>query len=117
MGTIKGEKLNEPESDPSRSVKKKKMARARSEWTQHVGPRRDPTGLQTSTVGAGTSAEAKATETSPPWPPELSAPPWPPDPPVPPWPQFQYRSGCKARQGKFIYIAHFIHSGNSKCFT
>ncbi len=23
----------------------------------------------------------------------------------------------KARQGKFIYIAHFIHSGNSKCFT
>ncbi len=22
----------------------------------------------------------------------------------------------KARQGKFIYIAHFIHSGNSKCF-
>ncbi len=21
------------------------------------------------------------------------------------------------RQGKFIYIAHFIHSGNSKCFT
>jgi len=23
----------------------------------------------------------------------------------------------KARQGKFIYIAHFIHSGNSNCFT
>ncbi len=23
----------------------------------------------------------------------------------------------KARQGKFICIAHFIHSGNSKCFT
>ncbi len=23
----------------------------------------------------------------------------------------------KARQSKFIYIAHFIHSGNSKCFT
>jgi len=23
----------------------------------------------------------------------------------------------KARQGKFIYIAHFIHNGNSKCFT
>ncbi len=23
----------------------------------------------------------------------------------------------KARQGKFIYIAHFIHSGNSKCVT
>ncbi len=22
----------------------------------------------------------------------------------------------KARQGKFIYLAHFIHSGNSKCF-
>ncbi len=22
-----------------------------------------------------------------------------------------------SRQGKFIYIAHFIHSGNSKCFT
>ncbi len=22
-----------------------------------------------------------------------------------------------ARQGKFIYIAHVIHSGNSKCFT
>ncbi len=21
------------------------------------------------------------------------------------------------KQGKFIYIAHFIHSGNSKCFT
>ncbi len=21
------------------------------------------------------------------------------------------------RQGKFIYIAHFIHNGNSKCFT
>ncbi len=21
------------------------------------------------------------------------------------------------RQGKFIYIAHFIHSGNSKCFA
>ncbi len=25
--------------------------------------------------------------------------------------------GSEARQGKFIYIAHFIHSGNSKCFT
>ncbi len=23
----------------------------------------------------------------------------------------------ESRQGKFIYIAHFIHSGNSKCFT
>jgi len=23
----------------------------------------------------------------------------------------------KARQGKFIYIAHFIRNGNSKCFT
>ncbi len=23
----------------------------------------------------------------------------------------------KARQGKLIYIAHFIDSGNSKCFT
>ncbi len=23
----------------------------------------------------------------------------------------------KARQGKFICIAHFIHIGNSKCFT
>ncbi len=23
----------------------------------------------------------------------------------------------KARHGKFICIAHFIHSGNSKCFT
>ncbi len=23
----------------------------------------------------------------------------------------------KVRQGKFICIAHFIHSGNSKCFT
>ncbi len=23
----------------------------------------------------------------------------------------------KARQGKLIYISHFIHSGNSKCFT
>jgi len=23
----------------------------------------------------------------------------------------------KARQGKFIHIAHFIHNGNSKCFT
>jgi len=23
----------------------------------------------------------------------------------------------KARQGKFIYIPHFIHNGNSKCFT
>ncbi len=23
----------------------------------------------------------------------------------------------KARQGKFIYIAHFIHNGNSKCFA
>ncbi len=27
------------------------------------------------------------------------------------------RGRGKARQGKFIYIAHFIHSGNSKCFT
>ncbi len=25
--------------------------------------------------------------------------------------------GGGVRQGKFIYIAHFIHSGNSKCFT
>jgi len=23
----------------------------------------------------------------------------------------------QSRQGKFIYIAHFIHNGNSKCFT
>jgi len=23
----------------------------------------------------------------------------------------------KARQGMFIYIAHFIHNANSKCFT
>ncbi len=26
-------------------------------------------------------------------------------------------SAISTRQGKFIYIAHFIHSGNSKCFT
>ncbi len=45
-------------------------------------------------VGAGPSAEAKAMEAAPPWPPELFAPPWPPEMsaplwlpelPVPPW--------------------------------
>ncbi len=28
-----------------------------------------------------------------------------------------YLKTVTVRQGKFIYIAHFIHSGNSKCFT
>ncbi len=31
-------------------------------------------------------------------------------------PKVSNRQG-KARQGKFICIAHFIHIGNSKCFT
>ncbi len=45
--TIKGEKLNAPESDPSPICqKKKKTARTRPEWTQRVEPRRVPTGLQ-----------------------------------------------------------------------
>ncbi len=30
--------------------------------------------------------------------------------------QIKMKEG-KARQGKFICIAHFIHIGNSKCFT
>ncbi len=48
MGTIKGEKLNEPESDTSRSVKKKKKnvpSPARMDSACRV-----PTGLQTSIV-------------------------------------------------------------------
>ncbi len=28
-----------------------------------------------------------------------------------------YHAKRQLRQGKFIYIAHFIHNGNSKCFT
>ncbi len=32
------------------------------------------------------------------------------------WIKYKFRQG-KARQGKFICIAHFIHIGNSKCFT
>ncbi len=31
--------------------------------------------------------------------------------------QYIVEYACKARQGKFICIAHFIHIGNSKCFT
>ncbi len=47
LGTIKGEKLNEPAPDLSPICKnKKKTARTRPEWTQRVGPRRIPTGLQ-----------------------------------------------------------------------
>ncbi len=46
LGTINGEKLNEPEPDPSPICKNKKTARTQPEWTQRVGPRRVPTGLQ-----------------------------------------------------------------------
>ncbi len=44
-------------------------------------------------------------------------------PPCTPWLSCRFtkprRSNryTRVRQGKFIYIAHFIHSGNSKCFT
>ncbi len=37
MGTIKGEKPNEPESDPSPIYKKKKLARVLPEWTRRIG--------------------------------------------------------------------------------
>jgi len=30
---------------------------------------------------------------------------------------YSYISVARLRQGKFIYIAHFIHNGNSKCLT
>ncbi len=46
LGTIRGEKLNEPEPDLSPICKNKKTSRTRPEWTQRVGPRLVPTGLQ-----------------------------------------------------------------------
>ena len=48
MGTMKGEKLNEPKSNPSQ-IYKKKLARAQPESTLLVWTHWDLTGLQTST--------------------------------------------------------------------
>ncbi len=49
----------------ARSVKKKKkMARARPEWTQRVGPRRVPTGLQTSKPWVATAGKNNRKQTN-----------------------------------------------------
>ncbi len=54
LGTIKGEKLNEPKPDLSQICKNKK----RPEWTQRVGPRWVPPGLQGSSVNLRLSLQA-----------------------------------------------------------